>query len=473
MAGKADAVLVLTFFIGAIVFGVVHDAPVQLGWGLMAVVFIASIFSHIGTVAFIWIVSLAGAWFAPEPLKPYSAAMASVTFFMLIIKGVYKLIKGRRERERVVYVPIIRRVPAERSTSSVEVSTPKPPSEYGVRSEVVTHERPITTSVTATTAVESIQQPKVVEVRRELRIEDLLSTSLGGLVGGYASSGEVFQAVINEVIAPKGFSGTWSCIKLGCGGWGCAYKCVEGRRVVVFKVPRGLEDIIERSEVPTVSEDLLRKVGTVANVIKELNHPNILKLIAYSSRAPILVYEFADYGSIQWQLSMGWRPSLKDVLLVAIQVGDALRYIHSRGLVHGDIKAGNVFITEGIAKVGDFSSIVKLLSQTSAHSRFSATPGWRAPEQVYSDLRRRAIERGLENRIDVYQLGNLILYLLTRETVDGEDAVNDAIVKEAINKVPNNDLRNLLRTMLKLDPEDRPSADEVVRELIKIYEQVA
>ncbi len=309
-----------------------------------------------------------------------------------------------------------------------------------------------------------------VEVRREVRVEDLLSTKLRGLISGYASSGKVFKTVITSAIAPKGFSGTWSCIKLGCGSWGCAYKCVEGGRVVVFKVPRGLEEIIEGGEVPTVSEDILRRVGTVASAIKELNHPNILKLLAYSSRAPILVYEFANYGSIQWQVSRGWRPDLRTVLLVAIQVGDALRYIHSRGLVHGDIKAGNVFIADGVAKVGDFSSIVKLLSQTSAHSRFSATPGWRAPEQVYSDLRKKAVERGLENRIDVYQLGNLILYLLTRETVDGEDAVNKEVITKLINKVPNRELRNLLKSLLKLDPEDRPSMDEVVKELVRIYE---
>ncbi len=52
------------------------------------------------------------------PLRAYSAAMASVTLFTLIIKGIYKLIKGRRERERIVYVPVTRRVSIKEGRTS-------------------------------------------------------------------------------------------------------------------------------------------------------------------------------------------------------------------------------------------------------------------------------------------------------------------------------------------------------------------
>jgi len=85
-----------------------------------------------------------------------------------------------------------------------------------------------------------------------------------------------------------------------------------------------------------------------AGTIMALRCPNILRLYVASGKVLILVYEYADFGSLEWQLSKGWRPSLKDALLVAIQVGDTLmRYIHSRGLLHGDIKAGNIFIVKG------------------------------------------------------------------------------------------------------------------------------
>jgi len=236
----------------------------------------------------------------------------------------------------------------------------------------------------------------------------------------------------------------------------------------VFKVPRGFEPIIEGGFIPTVSEKILKRVVEEAGTIRALRHPNILRLYAASKNAPILAYEYADYGSLEWQMSRGWKPSLGDALLVAIQVGDALRYIHSRGLLHGDIKAGNIFIVKGVAKLGDFSSLGRFLAMKSSHSRFAYTPGWRAPEQVYFDLREKAKERGLEQRVDVYQLGNLILYMLTGETLDGEDAVEEGRVADAVKSVEREELREVLIEALQPDPWDRPSSEELVKKLLEV-----
>ncbi len=237
----------------------------------------------------------------------------------------------------------------------------------------------------------------------------------------------------------------------------------------MFKVPRGFESVIEGGFAPTVDERLLRKITSEAEVVKSLKHPNILRLLGYSKTAPILVYEFADHGSLEWQLAKGWRPSLRDVVLLGIQVGDALRYIHSRGLVHGDIKPGNVFVVGGVAKVGDFSSLVRLVTMSSRLSRFAYTPGFRAPEQAYADLRKKVIDLGVESRIDVYLLGNLLLYLLTGESVDGEDAIRAGVVDEAVSRIKHEGLRGLIKRMLSPDPLSRPSMEDVVKELLGIY----
>jgi len=286
-------------------------------------------------------------------------------------------------------------------------------------------------------------------------LEKLLSSGVSGLVSGYScvEGYKPRRVSIHRDIAPEGFEGKWDCCLLGCGGWGCAYRCTgSDGESIVFKVPRGFESIFEGGGIPTVNEKLLERVVEKANTLKALKHPNILRLYAVSTSAPILVYEYADYGSLEWQLSKGWKPELKDVLLVSVQMGDALRYIHSRGLLHGDIKAGNIFIAGGVAKLGDFSTITKLLATTSSHSRFAYTPGWRAPEQAYSDLRRKAKERGLEQRIDVYQLGNLILYMLTGEILDGEDAVEEEKIAEAVKNVRHEKIREILMKALSQNP---------------------
>jgi len=298
-----------------------------------------------------------------------------------------------------------------------------------------------------------------------------LNVRINGLMEyRYTTSKETFK--VSLPFAPEGFKGEWSCIKLGCGGWGCAYLCKNSEKRVVFKVPLGFESIIEGGIAPTVDTRLLKKIISEAEAVKSLKHPNILKLLGYSDRAPVLVYEFADHGSLEWQLANGWKPTFRDIVLVSIQVGDALRYIHSRGLVHGDIKPGNIFVAGGIAKVGDFSSLVKLVAMSSTHSRFAYTLGFRAPEQVYADLRREAVSMGFESRIDTYQLGNLLLYLLTGDTLDGEDTVKPGAVEEAIKGVDYPGLREVIRKALTPNPLKRPSAEDIVRELLRIWEEI-
>ncbi len=301
-------------------------------------------------------------------------------------------------------------------------------------------------------------------------LEALLGRPIPGLGRLEACRGEGFTARLPPVAAPAGYEGEWRCCRLGCGGWGCAYRCERpsGGGPVVFKVPRGLEALVEEGIAPTLDPRLVERVAKEAEAVASLRHPHLLRLLAYSRAAPLLVYEYADGGSLEAWLARGWRPSPREALLIAVQLGDALRYVHSRGMVHGDVKPGNVLVRGGVVKLGDFSGLVRLVTVTSRHTP-AYTPGWRAPEQVYLDLRRRAVERGLENRIDVYQLGNLLLYLLTGEALDGEEAASPGRLEQALARVDHEALRGVLREMLAVEPWRRPSMDEAVKKLLEAY----
>jgi serine/threonine protein kinase len=309
------------------------------------------------------------------------------------------------------------------------------------------------------------------------------TSKLEGLVSGYGCSDFRFRPVFPSGVLPSGFEDLWECCLLGQGGWGSAYLCRRGEEKVVLKVPKGFELLIEESggDKPSgTSKELMKelmekkklmekleKVKYEAEAISKLDHPNIIKLLGYSKKAPLLIYEYADHGTLRWQLSKGWKPSQKDILLIGVELSDALRYIHSRGLVHGDIKPGNVFIKDGVIKLGDFSSIVKTLSSKSP-SEIPTT--FRAPEQVYSDLEERAKKEGYENRIDIYQLANLILYMLIGESIDGKDAIDEKRVKEKLNKVRDKELRKILAEALAPEPSKRPSSEELRKAFKTLYE---
>jgi hypothetical protein len=304
-------------------------------------------------------------------------------------------------------------------------------------------------------------------------VSSLRNVSLEGLVSGYGcESSKLFKVNFIAGFVPKEFEGVWDCCLLGCGGWGCAYLCIRGNEKIVVKVPRGFESVIEGGiEAPTGHEILLKKIKSEAEIMSSLNHPNIIKLLGVSNRVPLIIYEFADYGSLYWQLNKGWRPSLRDVIMIGIQLGDALRYIHYRGLIHGDIKPSNVFIKDKIAKLGDFSSTVKLLSSVSI-SKMVYTIGFRAPEQVYLELKKKAMGMGIENRIDIYQIGNLLLYILTGESIDGEEAINDKLVMDKLNGISNEDLKQILAKALALEPAKRPSAEDLTKMLYTVWNKV-
>jgi len=266
------------------------------------------------------------------------------------------------------------------------------------------------------------------------------------------------------------YSGGMKCIKLGCGGWGCSYLCRAGGSEVVLKLPIDYRGFIEEGgEVPSVPVRLLNRIKSTADTLMALDHPGIIRLLGYGVRVPVLVYEYADQGTLAYQLDHGWSPGVEDILVLGLQLADTLRYIHSRGLVHGDVKPSNIFLKDGRAKIGDFSSLTKLLSRTSRYSRLTTcTPGYCAPEQVYRDLKREAIRRGVENRVDVYQLGNVLLELLIGETVDGGEA-DEADLETILEPLENKVLANLIKEMLDPEPWNRPSMEEVEKTLYRIY----
>ena len=297
-----------------------------------------------------------------------------------------------------------------------------------------------------------------------------LNIPFNGLLKFAVKNGKYKFMFPSDIINKFGdtFKGVWICTKIGSGAQWTVYKCGD---VFAIKVPKGLESIVEKyevlghssivgKEIMDRSRNRIKDVIESAKIISDLKHSHILKLIAYSTDLPILIYEYASHGTLNYQIVNGRKFSFKEVIMLAIQLADALRYMHNLNCVHGDIKPGNIFFVDGIAKLGDIALLTKAF-----FGEVKGTLGWRAPEQVNEKLYSESVYKGYVNRIDIYQLANLILYLITGKNIDGEERFIIEVDK-ILKRVGNKELEMLLKEMLEIEPWKRPGADEVVKKLL-------
>src|ERR1700737_2175890 len=127
--------------------------------------------------------------------------------------------------------------------------------------------------------------------------------------------------------------------KIGAGGQGTVYKATDqklGRTVVVKVLPAEL----------TVREANLKRFEREARLASSLDHPNICTIFDLNEINGIhfIVMQYIEGRNVR-QLVHGRPLSLESALSITLQVTDALAAAHPRGIIHRDIKAGNVMVT--------------------------------------------------------------------------------------------------------------------------------
>jgi eukaryotic-like serine/threonine-protein kinase len=204
---------------------------------------------------------------------------------------------------------------------------------------------------------------------------------------------------------------------LGRGGAGTVWRADDDvlDRPVAVKL---LHPELERDQSAVVR---FRREATAAAA---LTHPNavIVYDIGEEDGRAFLVMELVDGVTLSDLLAEG-QLAPDDVATIGVSVARALGAAHARGLVHRDVKPGNVLVTrDGVAKVADFG-IATALGDTQARlttpGMVVGTSAYLAPEQLEGDL--------LDARADVYSLGLVLHECLTgRQTFSGGTAVEVA-----------------------------------------------
>lgn len=327
---------------------------------------------------------------------------------------------------------------------------------------------------------------EAVRATRARSIDGLLGRVLGRRILGlvdYEPQGEPLQFRFPPEFTRRrsDFDGHWTLVKVGSGGYGTVYACYSLERRFALKVPLGFEAWVETLSkgltLPElkIEEEVERAFANEVVCLYVLDHPHVLKLVAHhvDRRSCFLVYEYATHGSLKYQLEKGTLKAVNDVLVLAVQLADALRYLHAHGIVHGDVKPSNILFVDGVAKLSDFSTARKALELASGRGMSRGTPGWRAPEQVDEELESVAVKRGYQSKVDVYQLGNLLLYTLTGEKVDGEEVLRDeSAVDRVLAKLKGSALAGLVKKMLRKEPWERPSLEVVINEFANLLNTI-
>ena len=145
----------------------------------------------------------------------------------------------------------------------------------------------------------------------------------------------------------------------GAGGMGEVYKAKDSRldRIVAIKV---------LPATFALNDDIKLRFEREAKTISSLNHPNICTLydVGKQDGLQYLVMEFIEGETLSEKIKRGPIP-MKEFLEISIQVADALDKAHRQGLIHRDLKPGNIMLTKTGAKLLDFG-LAKIQLENSA-----------------------------------------------------------------------------------------------------------
>ncbi|MEQ1605597.1 MAG: protein kinase [Pyrinomonadaceae bacterium] len=194
--------------------------------------------------------------------------------------------------------------------------------------------------------------------------------------------------------------------EIGKGGQGAVYKAFDpklNRTIAIKTLPYDFN----------VDETSRKRFEREAQLASSLDHPNICTVhdLANFDGTYFIVLQFVDGKNIR-QLVDGRPLELRSALRIAVQVCDALANAHAAGIIHRDIKAHNIIVTDaGVVKVLDFGLAKVIRAGRDDDTELTVlgspygTPTYAAPEQSRGEL--------VDHRADIFSTGVLLYELLT------------------------------------------------------------
>ncbi|MBS0383059.1 MAG: serine/threonine protein kinase [Proteobacteria bacterium] len=258
---------------------------------------------------------------------------------------------------------------------------------------------------------------------------------------------------------------------LGEGGMGAVYRArhVPLDRIVAVKL---------LSAGPWASKDFIARFEREAQNAARMQHPNIVTVYEAGSNDGLHFFSMrlVEGRSLSALLKRGEHYTPKAAVALMHVVAEAVAYAHSLGVLHLDLKPGNVLVDEqGTPHVADFGLARRLDSAAMvANDEVSGTPSYMAPEQT------RLHEQKLTTATDIWGLGAILYELLTGTPPFRSDSAEGTLklVTEGQVRAPRRmrpmlplDLQAIVLKCLARDPDERyPSARALADDLQRYLE---
>lgn len=222
---------------------------------------------------------------------------------------------------------------------------------------------------------------------------------------------------------------------IACGGMGAVYQATQrslDRPVAIKILPREF------------SKDEAFRSGfeAEAKAMAKLNHPNLIGVYDFGEVDGMLfiVMEYV-HGKSLYHSARGRQVEESEALRIVSDVCHGLAHAHEHGILHRDIKPGNILLDENAnPKIGDFGLARALESEIQEGEQIFGTPGYTAPEVVEPPFT-------FDHRADIFSVGVMLYELLTGRTPDSTEALPshlqvsnprvNAIIEKATDPDPN------------------------------------
>lgn len=250
--------------------------------------------------------------------------------------------------------------------------------------------------------------------------------------------------------------------RIGRGGMGTVYAA----RQISLDRPVALKILSDKYTRDQSFIDMFIREARAAGL---LSHPHIVQVYDVGREGDLHYFtmELMDHGSAENRIDENGTLPLHLALNIVKQAATGLRYAEKQGIVHRDIKPGNLMMTQtGTVKIGDLGIARKADSSgvVSQKEGVSGSPHYIAPEQARGEA--------IDQRADIYSLGATLYHCLTGKTPYKGKSARDVILKHMQaeeapdpwsvvhkSKIPV-DVRALIQRMMSPQPENRPQNAE-------------